>query len=399
MLLTIRRVARFVLASVLWLHGLLLFEVAKPNLAPLAARLSLNINEVTIFCLIATLSILATYGVSNILVDMLYIYFFPFVLLYWTARLAYKLVRALNRVFAALSIDDVEPFDLHSIPGWPSPVTVPASTTGQQAGQQQAQPEPTKSAKSPSSYLRQLLTAPFVRFSLLWCLLLLLTTRPTLLWIALVVVLAHIGRALVKIVGATILTTNWLAQLEDRIKAQAERWISEILAASESAPSEVLNQTVRSLTGLQLALTFFRNRQRAAQWAIFIGLIVFAAVYLYLALLFSFAYCGIARLTHIALTWSDSLVYSIFIPFAFSDLPKNPWIKGLAGFHACFVVALGISTVFAYFKRKLNSLYDVADSLNSRLQQPDVRAKIVVVTEKLKPANTGTQPSSASHTK
>ncbi len=193
MLLTIRRVARFVLASVLWLHGLLLFEVAKPNLAPLAARLSLNINEVTIFCLIATLSILATYGVSNILVDMLYIYFFPFVLLYWTARLAYKLVRALNRVFAALSIDDVEPFDLHSIPGWPSPVTVPASTTGQQAGQQQAQPEPTKSAKSPSSYLRQLLTAPFVRFSLLWCLLLLLTTRPTLLWIALVVVLAHIG--------------------------------------------------------------------------------------------------------------------------------------------------------------------------------------------------------------
>ncbi|HEY5176753.1 MAG TPA: hypothetical protein VII95_14425 [Terriglobales bacterium] len=235
--------------------------------------------------------------------------------------------------------------------------------------------------------IRRLITTPFVRFSLLWCLLLLLTSSRILLSIALAVVLLHIARALVAIVGVAVLSTNWLSQLEDRIKSKAETWIAGILSANESAPPETLNQTVAPLVGLQLALALLRNRQRVAQWAMFLGLVVFVGIYLYLALLFSVAYCGIARLTHVTLTWYDSVVYSIFIPFAFSDLPKNAWLKGLAGFHAVFVILLGVTTVFGYLQRKLNALYNVADSLSARLQEPEVRTKIVIMADKLKPPN------------
>jgi hypothetical protein len=348
--------------------------------------MNLNVGELAVLCLIAALSVLAAYGIGNILVDLIYIYFFPFVLLYYAGRVAYKVVRAVNRVFVRLGTEDVQPLDINSIPGFPSPTMLPtgSATQGQPA---------VASAKSTHSGLKnrfqRLITAPFVRFSLLWCVLLLLSTNRKLLWIALAIVLFHIGRALIAIVGVAIFSTNWLSQLEDRIRSKAEAWIENIVAANESAPPENLSQTVGALAGLQFALALLRNRQRVAQWAMFLGLLVFVAVYLYLALLFSVAYCGVAKLTHVALSWSDSLVYSIFILFAYSDLPKNAWLKGLAGFHALFVVGLGLTTIFGYLQRKLNSLYSIADALNSRLEQPDVRTKIVVMAEKLKPTAAG----------
>jgi hypothetical protein len=383
-MVTIRRLARFFLASLLWLHALLLFEVARPNLTPLAVRLHVNTGELVVISLIGAFSVLVAYGIGNLIVDLLYVYFFPFVLLYHCGRVAYKLIRLLNRVFARLGNDEVSPIDLHNIPGWPSPVVQPSSFAAKPPEGSPA------STKKQSRRIRQLVTTPFLRFSLLWCLLLLLTSRPVLLWIALAVVLLHIGRVLVAIVGVAVFSTNWLSQLEDRIRARAETWINHILAANDTAPPDGMTQTVSALASLQLALALLRNRQRVAQWATFLGLLVFGAVYLYLALLFSFAYCGVARLAHVPLTWSESLVSSIFIPFAFTDLPKNPWLKTLAGFHASFVVVLGVSTVFGYLQKKLNWVFSIADDLNSRLQQPDVRTKIIVVAEKLKP--NGGQP-------
>src|SRR5882762_9601171 len=85
----VRKVTRFVLAILLWLNALLLLKITPPTLAPLAIRLHLGLGEVTILILIATSSVLLSYGWKNIVVDVLYLYFFPFVLLYYFIRVAF----------------------------------------------------------------------------------------------------------------------------------------------------------------------------------------------------------------------------------------------------------------------------------------------------------------------
>ncbi len=251
----IRKVTRFLLASLLWLHALLLFEFARPSLAPIASRLHLNVGEAMVLCLLATFSILAAYGLGNILIDLIYIYFFPFVLMYYAGRGAYTLIRSLNRIFARLGTERVEKFDINSIPGWSSRAVVPPATNKiEPVKTEQVPPDPTVTAKPVLRRALEFLVRPFARFSLLWCLLLLLTTHPLLQWIALVVVLLHIGRALAAIVGVAILSTNWLSQLEDRIKSSAENWINKVLNANEASPSQDLTQTVSILASFQLGL-------------------------------------------------------------------------------------------------------------------------------------------------
>src|SRR5262249_18126191 len=76
---------------------------------------------------------------------------------------------------------------------------------------------------------------PFRQFALLWCLLLLLTDKAVLIWIALVVILLRVIAVLVKLVRLAIISVNWLSELENKIKAYAEGLISKIMAAPEGS--------------------------------------------------------------------------------------------------------------------------------------------------------------------
>ena len=75
---------------------------------------------------------------------------------------------------------------------------------------------------------------------------------------------------------------------------------------------------------------------------------------------------------------------SLFIPFAYGDLPRNTWIKLLAGVHGVLVVAGGVSTLFAYMQKRLNNLYAAIDSVNTRLKDQELSTKLSIFEAKLK---------------
>lgn len=361
----IRRLARFSLATALWLNALFLLRFTPPRLSPLAVRLHLNLGETTVLVLIVSFSVLISYGVKNLLVDALYIYFFPFILLFLVIRLAYRFGRIFFRTNKPLKAVEVAQTALA-----PSQLQTPTVVGA-----------PRK--RQILDRIRREILRPFLQFTLLWALLLLLTSHRWLLMTALIIVLAHLARTLIKVSALAVFSIKGLSQLEVRIKGWAEKLIEKaILASRQAEDTQDVRQAWISISGLQLGVKLFQYRQAVAQGVIFLSVLLFGAIYTYMALLFSFAYYGIARVEGVTYGWADAFVTSIFIPFQFPDLPHNIYIKVLAGIHCVFVLGVGAGTVFGYLQRKVNSLYSVAEFLNQRFQDDELRTSVQVLTER-----------------
>src|SRR5437763_4570782 len=89
----IRRTVLFSLATVIWLHALFLWNFAAPSVDPLARRFGLKTSELVIFLLMLTYTLLRSYGPKRIMLDSLYIFFFPVVLCYFLVDGVYGLVK------------------------------------------------------------------------------------------------------------------------------------------------------------------------------------------------------------------------------------------------------------------------------------------------------------------
>src|SRR6185437_10071120 len=368
----IRRLARFVLATALWLNALLLLRLAPPRLSPIAARLHLNLGETTVLVLIISLSVLMSYGVKNLIIDALYIYFFPFVLLLLATRLAYRAGRLFISRGKAPKTDGVARNVRKLNPGTTA-LAVPSVK------------------RRIWNRVRRNILRPFFQFTLLWALLLLLSSHSWLLYTALVIVLVHLGKTLAKVSALAVFSLRGLYQLEGRIKSWAEKLINKAIACSSQAEdTQDLRQVWMSISGLQAGLKLLQYRQIVAQCVVFLSVLLFGGIYIYVSLLFGFAYYGIARVEGIPYGWANAFVTSFFIPFQFSDLPHNIYVKILAGIHCIFVVAVGAGTVFGYLQKKMNSLYSVADSLNRRFQEDELRNSVEILTARFGPKKTST---------
>ncbi len=174
MLKRIRSLTRFAVAVILWAHAIFLFDVPRATLAPRFERLHTSEGEATVIALIAGFSILASYGWGKVTVDLIYIYFFPFICLYYLARLLVRAAIGLGGFVAPR-----EPSESSEPPPYyvqiPRPILVsPTPQTAQPvAGSNTVeQKEEGFWDKVARHTLR-----PFRQFTLLWCLLLLLTTH------------------------------------------------------------------------------------------------------------------------------------------------------------------------------------------------------------------------------
>ena len=192
----VRKVTRFALSVGLWMHALFLLRFPVPSLSPIVARLGFNVGETSILFLIICFSILASYGLGNIIVDLLYVYFFPFILIYILVRLLWQVV---HFVFKLTTLG-------HNVGLEKKPINLPQLITAPQSEKQKTNATIGR-PKFSWGKLGKEVVRPFRQFTLLWCLLLLLTSKTTLLWIALVVLAMSLGRTLL-IVVAFILVSS-----------------------------------------------------------------------------------------------------------------------------------------------------------------------------------------------
>jgi hypothetical protein len=224
---------------------------------------------------------------------------------------------------------------------------------------------------------------PFRQFTLLWCLLLLLTTHRWLLGASLLVVSAQLLSLLIGIVALSFTSTSWFSKLSRGFQEMMEKLIVKVVQAKDFGVTQEVRNAWSALRFYLIGLNFLQDRRRFAQWTVVLAAMTFIVVYLYLALVFSFEYYGIARLEGIRFAWGDSLITALFIPIAYPDLPAARLLKLAGGIQWASVILLGTSTVVNVFREKLQPVYAVVNTITRKMEEDEIKATLTVIKDEL----------------
>jgi hypothetical protein len=375
---TVRKLTTFLLAVFLWLHALFFVNVQSTFATRFARYLRLTTSETLLVVLLVIFSFAAGSSFWKTFRSLLYIYAFPFVLFWKAMYWAFLALRSINRWFKAQS--DQTPPDAQIIERKDSP-TVSALPPTAAPG--------SPSARERAKALASFLLRPFRRFMFLWCILLLVSTHSQIVWVCLIVVMVHLARrifVLLKVLFSDPYLKKVIARLFDTV-GNAVDGIEAF--ASDSAPSNELRamrnqvKTWRTITG------FLRDEYLVSRWAWVLGVVAFASIYVYISLLFPFAYFGIAKVSGISYSWGSALVNSLFVPLFATEIPRTLPLRVLAGAQFILTVTIGVGTFFNFLQRRVFAIRTAAKVINDQLIDQAFQEKFAILETKLatSPAN------------
>ncbi len=218
----------------------------------------------------------------------------------------------------------------------------------------------------------------------LWCLLLVATSHRTIVWLCLLVVLVHLARKIFFILKVLFFSGPWIAKIAPALLTGLHTAIGALSAVtSDTAPTNDLKNLWNQLNLWKKILNFLKNPYLLSRWAWLLGIVFLGSIYFYIAVLFSFAYYGIARLHGIPFLWTDALISSVFIPFFVSDLPKLLEVRIVGGLHCLLVLAVGIGTVVNFLRRKVDAVRRAATELSDRLAEQSLQQKYLLLEQKV----------------
>jgi hypothetical protein len=367
----IRKIVRTFLAAYFWLGPLI--ELSHVHF-PLSWQhfYTRQSPEGFLLLFITYYSLLGESGWFSVAYDLVYIYLWPLVALWLLVK--FTSVRA-YRAFKRASF-----FEGLILPKIAAAQTQIAAAQTQIAAAQTQNVLNAKGENVPAEEnkgkLQRLLSVlrPFSQFFLLWALLLLNTSNVFLTWIALAVIL--FGTTTIIRTLSLFLSDagSWIAKLKGNFAAQVANNVA-IVRAYKSSQADTPSRNAAN--ALLLYETTFRymseNKERLARWTMIASILITIPLYLYLSLMFTSIYLGVARLNHIAWPWTDALTTSIFIPFAYTDLPHNLWIRLIGGCQVIMVTLLGYTVLFRRLQSSMLQLYQAAGELSEPLSDQTLR--------------------------
>jgi hypothetical protein len=377
----VRRVTTFLLACFLWLHALFFFNTQSTLVAKYSRMVRLAPSEAVLCVLLVVFTFVAASGFWKSLLSLTYIYAFPLILIGRAMQCCFVILRMMNRWFKAQA----------------TPPQLRNSLLIEHGGAGKAPPPPTSFSaqtdkKTTPTEILQFLSRPFRRFMPLWCALLLVTTHKLVAWACLLVILLQLVQQICVLLKL-VLFTPWLGATLNKIGPALLKPIHDHFRAlgtvtRDATANDELKKLWDQLNLWRRILNFFSNRYLLSRWAWVLATIFLASTYSYIALLFSFAYYGLARVSGVSYSWPDAFVNSLFIPFFFSDLPKILAIKILSGVHCALVLGVGIGTIVNFLGRRLEAIRRAASDISERFADPNVYEKVLILQEKFAPAVT-----------
>ena len=204
------------------------------------------------------------------------------------------------------------------------------------------------------------------------------------MWLCLVVVLFHLVRDVFRVVKVMFFSEPWLRKIGASLLGVIETTLAVIAAVTpDTSPTAELRNAWNQVNLWTKIVNFLKDPYLVSRWAWVLGILFFGFIYTYIALLFSFAYYGIARVGGISYSWLDAVVASLFIPFFVSDLPKLLPLRLLGGLQCVLVLAVGISTLVNFIQRRLRSIHAAAITISKRLGDENIREKFLILEAKL----------------
>jgi hypothetical protein len=369
---SVRKITTVLLASFLWLHAIFFFNPQSAFVATFAQLLRLTSAEVILFGLLVVFSCAAGSGFWKPLLSAIYIYFFPFVVIWHFLYGCFQILRALNKWFGRHAHPGViaeQPAESKELSIAPTTVSLAPDASV---------------PKSMGSELFQFFLRPFRRFTWLWCALLLVTTHKTVLWLCLIVVGFHLVRDIFLILEIVLFSDPWMTKAGNVFLSMVDTALAGIAVVTpDTSPTTELKNFWNQIKIWTKVANFLKDPYLVSRWAWVLGIIFFGCVYTYIALLFSFAYYGIARVHDVAYSWPDAAVTSFFILFFSSELPKLLSLRIVAGLQCVLVLAVGIGTLVNFIQRRLRSIHVAAISISDRLSEQAIREKFIILEGKL----------------
>jgi hypothetical protein len=170
-----RLAIRFFLALFLWLHAFFLFGGHSIVILTLTRWLRLTSVETVLFLLLLMFSFVAGSGLWKTTKNLAYLYFFPVILVFACLYFVFSIIRAIGKKFDVPPLPEKADIEIR-----PDNKTVDLSVAPEKA-----------SRPFEFSKLYEVVSRPFRRFTLIWCMLLALATHTFIVWSALLIVLLH----------------------------------------------------------------------------------------------------------------------------------------------------------------------------------------------------------------
>jgi hypothetical protein len=366
---TVRRITTFLLAVFLWLHALFLLNVQLPLVTRLAQYVRLTAAETILFILVFLFSALSASGFLKTLRSVAYIYFFPFVLVFYFLVIAFRLLRSINRWFARDQNLSAQQADSEQVQ-LAAPQTeeiVPVSAVTSATG-----------PKGSSVLLR-----PFKRFTILWCILLLISTHIVIIWLSFVVVLCHLVWKIIGVLKITLFSRSWIEKIGHQVFINLDTMLGTLRSVNaRTRESKELEQLWRQLGMWEKIARFLQNKYLVSRWAGLLVTMFFLCVYVYVALLFSFVYFGIGKVSGLHYPWPEAVITSLFLPAYIGELPKTLSMRAVGGVQWALIVCVGVGTFLNYLHRRLESVHSGAIIVSERLADKSVRDKLAILEKK-----------------
>jgi hypothetical protein len=287
-------------AVAFWANALFIISAPRFPSKRLATLAGVSIPEVLLTCTLLSLSALSTYGFKNFAVDIIYVYFFPFIFLFKLGRVSWRLASKIPGAFAAATGQEVPTIDWEKLFAEIRPDGTPAEQTRPPVTAVAPQPSiPVPAVHSPTDKrgLARFIdraTLPLRSVTFLWCLLLLVATKPVVLIVSLSIVLVHLFRFLTSLVSSLREATAYLDGAEQRIFGFVIAAIDQIM--QESGDAEPSQDTVKTVSQLALwrgACFFASNYNGFSFWLLLIGVGLYVLIYARVSFLFAFVYFGL----------------------------------------------------------------------------------------------------------
>jgi hypothetical protein len=202
--------------------------------------------------------------------------------------------------------------------------------------------------------------------------------------LSLTVVLLHLARKILRLLKITLSSGPWLAKVGQQLAKTVFGDIASLEAVTaESTPTDELRKLCNQLRVVERAAAFLSDRNLVSSWTWLLAVVFLGVVHIYMAVLFSFVYYAVARVSGVEYSWPEAVVTSLFIPFLIGDLPKIVAAKLLGGIQCTLVVTVGIGTVINYFRRRLDSIRTAAVTVNNLLAAQSIRERYLLLQEKV----------------
>jgi len=378
---TLHKWIRFSAGLAFWLHAFLLFALPVPPLEDVANRVGMNASEMLLGLFFISMAVLNLYGFWKFVLDILYVYTFPFIFIYKFCAMAFKVAHRLTqRAFTLLSLPGASYTWVDFAKQWTaddSPWLALAKPSANQVINTvavEAKAEESKTGK----IIRKILL-PLKSFTLAWCLVIVSTDKKWLMFTGLIVVCVHLALFVIRLATGIFSVKRLMTDAEQKILAHVRALYDLFAAATDDA---LANQDIANAANM---LALFRGaaflliqRAEIRYLFVFATFVAYAGIYVRISMLFGFIYLGIAKLHHVPLTFADSMVATFVMPVSYTNLPHDWLIQLAEDFHTFIAVFLGAETLYSYIQSKLEGIQLAATGIYAMLDPVEVRTRMAV---------------------